>query len=527
MQYVFGKHVLDTAQFSLREDDDLKVVEPRVLRLLTYLIEHRDRVIPRDELHDKIFGRRIVTDNALSVCIRDARKAVSDSAQRQSVIATVSGVGYRFVAAVTVSSHSSLSVSQGDPDALGSPTAARSDAAMVPGNGPVRIAVLPFEQVSGTGLERTIGRGLAHDLTTRIAYCRSMFVIARSSSFQFGPDQHSATDIASALNVKYLCQGSVQISGNKLRVSVALADAYAQVEIWTHQYEVTLSDALAVQSEIADAIVSVLDYEVQRYEMQRSRMLPATNLDAWGAMHRGLDHMYRFRMKSCDEAERFFRRSIDLEPTLARPYAGLSFLHYERAYLNLEGGRSTSLRRAFDLSRQAIDIDPRDPMGHWALSRAHFLDRDLDSAKRAIAVAVELNPCYANAQYLFGWIAMQMGDRETCLARVDLASKLSPRDPLIYGMHGIMSLNLALMGRGEEAMKIASNAMKHPDVHYQAHAFGVVIFTLTGHESVARDYLQKVRAVKPDYDVEDFLSVYAFQQEDDIKRIRAAFAGAA
>jgi tetratricopeptide (TPR) repeat protein len=269
--------------------------------------------------------------------------------------------------------------------------------------------------------------------------------------------------------------------------------------------------------------VSALESEVLQQEMQRSILIPSTNLDAWSAYHRGLSHMYRFRTKSCDSAEKFFRQSIDLESNLPRPYSGLSFVNYERAYLNLEGSRGNFLRRSVDYALQAIDIDPVDPMGHWALSRARFLEGDIGAARESVMLSTELNPSYATAQYFLGWIAMQSGDHELCQERIDFARRLSPYDPLIYGMLGVSALSLVLMGRNEEALQRVDEALKHPDVHHQAHAWGVAIFNLVGRPDRANDSLKRVLTANPDYDIQEFFSVHAFQNDDDVRQITQAF----
>lgn len=517
MQYRFTDCVLDTARFSLVRAGERVEIEPQVLRFLVYLIENRERVISRDELLNKMFGQRIVTDNALTVRIRAARRAVGDTGNAQAVIATFQGHGYRFVAKVETSSQRTTT----EP----TDTAAQdpSEALLMRLGSQPSIAILPFEMLTAEEQHQTIARGLTYDLITRVAYCRTMFVIARGSAFQFPSGQHDVREVGEKLGVRYVCQGAVQVSGSRVRVSVGLADARSRAELWSEQFDRPLLDVLDLQEDIAGAISASLEYAVQRNEMRLAAQLPATNLDAWSAFHRGLDHMYRFRISECDAAERFFRHSIDLEPGLARPCAGLSFVNYERGYLNLDGNRDNWLRRSFDYAHRAVDTDPLDPMGYWALSRACFLARDLESARKAVAVATELSPSYASAQYLLGWIAMQTGDRELCEERISLACRLSPHDPLIYGMQGVSALNLALMGRTEEAMQRARQALLHPDIHYQANAFCVVIFAISGRADLAAEQLKLVHAVDPNYDVDEFLSVYAFQQDTDIDQIRRGF----
>ena len=107
--------------------------------------------------------------------------------------------------------------------------------------------------------------------------------------------------------------------------------------------------------------------------------------------------------------------------------------------------------------------------------------------------------------------------------RIDLARRLSPYDPLIYGMLGVSAMSLVLLGRYDEAIERTQLATVHPDMHYQARAMGVVIFEMAGEIVLAKDSLERVWAVKPDYDLKEFFSVYAFQKDDDIRRITHAF----
>jgi len=517
MQYRFANCLLDTARFSLFRAGERVEIEPQVLRFLIYLIENRERVISRDELLNRMFGRRVVTDNALTVRIRAARNAVGDTSNAQTVIATFQGHGYRFVAKVETSSHHTTT------KPIATVPAGSGESLLTRLGSQPSIAILPFEVLTTEEQHRIIARGLAYDVITRVAYCRTMFVIARGSAFQFPSGQHDVREVGEKLGARYICQGAVQISGSRVRVSVGLADARSRAELWSEQFDRPLVDVLDLQGEIAAAVAASLEHEVQRNEMRVAAQLPATNLDAWSAFHRGLDHMYRFRVSECDAAENYFRRSIDLEPGLARPYAGLSFVNYERGYLNLVGRRENWLRRSFEYAHRAVDADPLDPMGHWVMSRACLLARDPESARKAVAVATELNPSYASAQYFQAWIAMQAGDRELCEERVNLASRLSPRDPLIYGMQGVSGLNLALMGRTEEAVQQARQALLHPDMHYQAHAVCAVIFAISDRPDLAVEQLKLVHAVDPNYDADEFLSAYAFQQDADIEQIRRGF----
>ncbi|MEO0436174.1 MAG: winged helix-turn-helix domain-containing protein [Pseudomonadota bacterium] len=519
MQYRFDDCLLDTARFALYRGKRKVDATPQVLKFLIFLVENRDRVVTRNELLEKLFGRRIVTDNALTVQVRAARKAVGDNSAAPKIIATVHGHGYQFIA--DVDTKALLSFAQ--PKGATVQKDLEEGSSLLLADRQPSIAILPFASITASDDEQIVARGLAHDITTRVACTKSLLVTARGSSFQYPSGLHDVAEVGLKLGVRYLCQGSVQIERGQIRVTVGLADTENRREVWTHQFDRKLTDFLAIQEEVAMIIVRSMDDAVRLNEISRVAALPESQLGAWSALHRGLDRMYAFRVDECDIAERFFRKSIDIDPKLSRPYAGLSFVNYERAYLNLDDRREHSLRLAFDHAKHAIDVDPLDPMGHWVEGRAHFLDGELDKANRSASRAANLNPSHANSQYLIGWIALQQGDRELCEERSSLACRLSPQDPLIYGMRGIRAMNMALAGRCDEAQELGLELLKNFDLHYQAYAYGAAVLGVSGNVEVAADCLRKVHAVNPKYTADDYFSIYAFQREDDIDRIRRAF----
>jgi len=523
MLYRFGNHALDTARFELTRHGQAVQVEPQVLKLLIFLIENRDRVVTRDELQKKLWGRRLVTDNALNVRIRAARKAIEDSGQSQGAIKTVHGAGYQFVADVDSASRRPEYVHEGrgDPalaeteEPMSYPERARA--------GRPTIVVLPLQPVSNHFSESVVSRGLTHDIITRLARSRMMFVIARGTAFNLSAYGQDVTWIGKQVGVRYVVQGGVQISSNRLKVSIALANALTRQEIWSEQYQRKIDDFMLIQEKIADMIVSALESEVQREEVQRSFLMASTNLDAWSAYHRGLHYMYQFRFDECEKAEYFFKRAIDLEPNVPRPYAGLSFVNFERVFLGFEGNRVAGIRKALDYAAQGLAIDPLDPMAHWAMARAQLLEGELDASKRSLETAVELNPSYAIAQYSLGWVALQLGENVLCRDRIDIARRLSPYDPLKFAMLGVYALNLAMMGQTKEAAAIAKQSTQEVNAHHQALAFAAVTHALDGQRDRARAYFRRVRATVPDYDIKDFLAVFPFSKADDRGRVKRAF----
>ncbi len=520
MLYRFGKFSLDTSRFELVCDKQIVPVEPQAMKLIAYAVENRDRVVSRDELQQHLWGMRVVSDNALSVCVKTARHALGDDGRRQAVIRTVPRVGYRFIADVDVRSSPGVAIENREPAHDKAEALLGRDAALL---ARPSVVVLPLVTIGDSQKSTVLSQGLTHDVTTRIARTRSVFVIARGTAFQFEGQYPDVRTVGQKLGVRYVVHGAVQRSGKKMRITATLSDSVSREEIWSENYERNIGDFAAVQEELAALIVASLQSEVERAERLRSLLIPSTNLDAWSAFHRGCWHMYRFRAEDIDHAERFFRQSVDLEPTVPRPYAGLSFICFERVFLGLDEEPASGIQRAFDYGQQALAIDPHDPMAHWALSRAYLLQGNLEASRQSLETAIELNPSYAIAQYSLGWVGLQLGENELCKSRIEMARKLSPYDPLKMAMLGVYGLNLALMGRTEEAVAYASQSVAEPNAHYQVHAFAAVTHALDGQLRKAADYYSRVRAVVPEYTARHFFAVYKFKQAADIARITRAF----
>jgi TolB-like protein len=519
MLYRFGECSLDTACMELRRGDRRINLEPQVFAILTYLIEHRDRVVRRAELQKRVWAGRVVTDSALNVRIRAARRAVGDDGRSQSIIGTMHRTGYRFVANVSASASTLLSDSKQDS----------SDDGRIGLDEDVRhagqptLVVLPLQPLGDSKRAAVVAQGLTCDITTRIGRARSSLIVARGTAFNLGPGPHDVRAMGKKLGVRYVVQGTAQIASRKMSVIVALADATTRREIWSEQYVRKVDDWMRVQEEIADLVVGSLQSAVERAEQQRSLLMPSANLDAWSAYHRGCHFMYRFTTADCARAESFFRRAIELEPNVPRPYAGLSFVHFQRAFLNISNDRAGEVQQAHDLALHSLGIDPSDPMGHWALSRASMLRDEYQAAKQELETAIELNPSYAIAHYSLGWVGMQLGERRLCLERIGWARLLSPYDPLKFAMYGVTALNLALMGRTAEATALSASATLQPGAHYRVFEFAAVCHALSGQRARARALYSRVLAEHPRHNINDFLRTFPFQVEEDVRQIRKAF----
>lgn len=518
MLFHFGDCELDTARHELRRAGRLQVLEPQVLSVLLLLLENRDRVVTKSEIFDEVWDGRFVSDSALSSRIKTARQAIGDDGRQQALIRTIHRRGFRFVGEVSFGQ--AVTALDGAAAARRDTLAPEQPALALPSK--PSIAVLPFETL-GDGEGRPIlADGLTQDVITRLGRARWLFVIARGSAFRFRGLASDPPAAAARLGVRYVAHGAIQFAGKRIRVNVALSDASQRSEIWAECYDRHLDDIFAVQDEMAEAIAGAIEAGIEQSEQQRARLKPAESLDAWGAYHRGCWHMYRFTGAHGEHAERFFKRSVELDPNAPRTFAGLSFIHWQRAFLDLTRDREGEIRRALDHARHAILLDPRDPQAHWALGRCHELLGEEDEALRELEAAVALNPSSAINQYALSRSLMIAGDCAASLEAVSRAERLSPYDPMAFAMLSVRSMNLTLLDQHEEAAALACRAARQPNAHYHMLATAACTQFLAERDAAARDYVARLKAVRPDYGIADYLRAFPYRRPEHVAKTRDA-----
>jgi TolB-like protein/DNA-binding winged helix-turn-helix (wHTH) protein/Tfp pilus assembly protein PilF len=522
MLYRFGDCELDMERFELRRAGRRETLEPKVLELLAHLVANRDRVVTRRELNDRVWRGRVVTDAAVNSCIKAARAHIGDDGKTQILIRTVHRKGYRFVGAVTERSANPAREVRGDVGPIMAEGDCLDGLELTLPSQP-SVAVLPFRLADDEHARAVLADGLTHEVITRIARARWLFVISRGTAFKFRTGPYDARDVGRALGVRYVVQGEVIGVGDEISVHAMLADAVTGQERWAEHMRRPLRDVLGVQEEIAESIVGSVEAEVEHAERQRAAVIAPANLDAWSAYYRGCWHMYRFNAQDYELAEQYFRRSIELDPRSPRAYAGLSFIHWQRAFLEISPDRAAEERRAIGCAEEALMLDPRDPLGHWALGRAYLLSQDLGEAVHELETAVQLNPSSAVGQYSLAYALMQTGDSVRSNEVVDKARRLSPYDMMTFAMYAVRAQNLAVLGRYSDAAAFATRAARQPNAHYQVLAIAAYCNMLAENSEAARGFYNQLRTVRPAYASADFFRAFRHQPRQNAALIERAF----
>jgi DNA-binding SARP family transcriptional activator/TolB-like protein len=369
------------------------------------------------------------------------------------------------------------------------------------------IAVMPFnDQSPGAHVRGGAADALAHDITTRLAKLRSMFVIAQGSTFALADRLIGPEEAGRMLNVDYVLSGSVHQQGARLTVAVELVETRTAHSVWYEIMEHPLDDAFLVLEEIGNRIVASIASEIETIERNRAILRPPNSLDAWESHHRGLWHMYRFTPEDNEKAKHFFQVSVKQDRTFSRAYAGLSFVHFQDAYLGL-ADRKKATDKAFDAAAQGLEADERDPAAHLAMGRSLWLRGRIDDSIVALRRSLDLAPNFAFGHYALSFVQSQSGDPNLAIASADTARALSPYDPMLFGMMGTRALSLARLGRYDEAAEWGVKAATRPNARAIIYAIAVVTLALAGRLDEARKYLAAVRRERPDFKLGDFLAV--------------------
>ena len=372
------------------------------------------------------------------------------------------------------------------------------------------VAVMPFTEIdAGTGSRSKLGNALTHDVISRLARLRGLMVIARGSVFALAEEAPGLREIGERLAVDYVATGWLERQADRIAVTVEVADAATCRILWTDSFEADAEARLPVLDPVCGGIVSSIAAEIEAEERNRAMLRPAETLDAWECYHRGLWHMYNFTAGENVRAAAFFRRSIGLDPTFSRAWAGLSFTHWQSAFQRWDD-RDGETGRALEAAGRSLQADNRNPAAHWAMGRALWLRGETGEATRALEQSVELSPNFALGHYSMAFVHSQAGDPETAIAASDHSRLLSPCDPLLFGMLGARAMALVRLGRFEEAAEWGVKAAARPNAHVHILAIAAHCLALAGRGEDAREHAARIRRLAPGYGVAQFLDTFRF-----------------
>ena len=517
MIYTFDDVTLDTERREVTRGQTVLQPEPMALDLLILLVENHHRVVDRDELIEKIWRGRVVSDWAISSRIKRLRQLFSDDGKTQSIIQTLRGRGFRLACDVRIAAPQ---VPATNPDA----TRPNADEVSLLEDRP-SIAVLPFTVYGGDETHQLLAEAVPRELITALASLRWIKVIAAGSSFRFRGPAVDVGAVGRVLSARYCLVGTIEVSGRLMTIDAELSDTRSRQVIWAKRKQSTTDDVSALRAEIVGSVMAVAELEIPQHEASLLDLSDIDGFNAWAAMHCGVQEMYKFTQQSSGKAMEFFEAALAKDPSMARAHAGISFVKFNSAFMRYTSSPELDVLDATRHAEKAVELQPRDPFVNFVMGRSHWLKDDPEGSIFWFSSAVDASPNHAMSHYGKSWAEVFTGQYDNADASAHLALDRSPLDPMRPGMTGTkMWVNL---GREDypEAVKWAETAARVPWSHAGMAFFAAMSNWLNGDLETARGWVLEVRRRKADFNavhLEPLTPSSHLQFTDTVRRAAAA-----
>lgn len=489
MIYRFGNCVLDLTVRELRRDNRLCAIEPQVFDLLEYLVRHRSRLVTRDELWNKIWKGRPVSEAAIDTRLSAVRQAIGDTGGDQRLIRTLRKQGFRFVGAVVEDTGAAGIVRGKDGGAN------RALLADHP-----TIGVIPFANLSGEPGHDVLGDGVTDDLITALGKSRWLFVAPRASTFACKGQALGVGQIARKLGVRYLVDGSIRRVAGRMRITVQLVDGISDRQIWTERYDVDDTVNLRLFDRICEKILSAVEPHLYLAEHLRAQQKTTVDLNAWECVVRALSLMNTRNQRNVATAHALLKKAVTIDPASASAHSLLSIVTTLRVHMSWANRRDV-IPAALDAARTALALNPDEPWAHAALGYASIWKQP-DAALLPFERAIALNPDFAVGHYFLALGSTYAGHHAKVLEHADMAERLARRDLLARGYAGahdnVRSTASFATENYRNGIKFASNATLYSPNSPTAHRALVINLALAGKSHEARHAMQTLRKLAPD-----------------------------
>src|SRR5262245_52771270 len=437
-QVSFGHHRYEPATGRLwAAQRELKLTR-KAAAVLGLLLERGGQPVTKQELFAAVWSGTVVSDDALTTCIQELRKALGDDAKQPRYIETRHRYGYCFVAELT---RSEPATAQPEP---------ATDAESLPA-----IAVLPFMDMSPERDQDYFCEGLAEELIDALTHVDGLRVSCRSCSFQFRGASVDLREVGKQLGVDSIVEGSVRRAGDQLRVTVQLIDVVTGYHKWSQRFDRRFGDVFAIQDEIAATVATTLrgGAELSQRE-QRALRRPQTTAEPYEYYLRGRQSLHRMRQQDLEQSRRMFEGAIELDADYAPAWAGLATVHALR--FEWWGSKDEDLHRADRASQIALELAPDLADAHVARGFALSLRNLYDEAQIHFEMAARINPHLFDAYYYYARAAFARGEVEHSVELFRKAAEVRQED---FQSPTFQAQSLRMLGRKDEALACSREAV--------------------------------------------------------------------
>jgi TolB-like protein/Flp pilus assembly protein TadD len=360
------------------------------------------------------------------------------------------------------------------------------------------IAVLPFINMSGDVEQEYFADGISEDIITALSKLRWFFVIARNSSFVYKGKTVDMKRVGRELGVRYVLEGSIRRSGQRVRITAQLIDASTGNHIWADRYDGDLSDVFALQDKITNSVVAAIEPRLLEAESIRSHNRTPDDMRAWDLLMQATSLFWRLNKTDGETAISILRRAVKLYPEYAPAHSMLAFAMLLLGYL---GYIEPQVKDATALASRAAELDRDDPWAYVALGFVSFIERRTDESIAHFQRALNLNPNFAAAHGYLGWTLSFDGQSDKSIAHSQTAIRMSPHDPQQVIFYGGMAAAHYLAGRYDEAINSALSVLRYRPTFNGARRLLISALAQAGRLEEARTELDRLKSFQPDISI--------------------------
>lgn len=448
-RFRFGPFCLDPLRRVLVCGGQRVPLTSKTFETLLVLVRNSGRVVTKEELMRSVWPDTIVEEIGLARNICSLRKSLGDSPSDRNYVATVPGRGYRFVTSVHEEFTNDGAATREGPEES-SPTQARA-------MGVKSIAVLPFKPLGTKVSPEYLGLGMADALIIRLSKLRLITVPPTSAVRAYAYADEDPVVVGTTLKVDSVLEGSIQQTGERIRVTVQLLSVPDGRPLWADKFDGTFIDIFAMQDSISEQVTAALALKLSGEERRRLTRRYTESVEAYRLYLEGQHYWNRRTPEGIGKAISRFQQAIEKDPGYALAYVGLAGCRAVEGYYTDIPPKESFPKAKASLTK-ALEIDSDLADAHASLGMVHWsFDWDWTKAQREFTHAIELDPNSAVAHHWYGWYFVSLGRFDEGIAEITLAQKLDPLSPII-------STNLGrtyyFAGRYDEAIAQAHRTLE-------------------------------------------------------------------
>jgi adenylate cyclase len=365
---------------------------------------------------------------------------------------------------------------------------------------------------------------MVEDIITALSRFKSLFVIARNSSFTYKGKAVDVKQVSRELGVRYVLEGSVRKASERVRITGQLIDAVNAVHLWADKFDGTLDDIFDLQDRITSSVVGAIAPKLQLSELERVKRKPTENPTAYDYYLRGLSNLYQFKKEAMQEAGRLFKKAIELDPEFAAPYAAAAWRYVGRQAFGWGPITSEEMSEVVALAHRAVELDNDDAtvLSQAACALA-ILTPELDAGAALIERAVTANPNLAIAWGYRGWIDILVGNPECAIDDFKHALRLSPLDPVAFFYQSGLGLAYVFSDQYVEAARWAAEAAAAVPDWLGAHRVAIICHASSGDIEAAKASWEIAQKLEPTQRISQARLRLPLRREADYAKLVQAF----